>query len=140
TITASQGGDANYNAASSVPRTFTIAMADQSITFAAITARTFGAADFTVNPTTTAPLPVSLAPAGNCTVTSLSPGTVHITGAGSCTITASQGGDANHHAASSVPRTFTIAMADQAITFGPLGTRVLGSGTFTVSATGGGSG
>ncbi len=111
TITASQGGDVNYNPAPNVAQSFSIAKANQTITFGAIPPKTFGDPDFNVNATASSGLPVSLSASGNCTVTSPSPGTVHLTGAGSCTITASQGGDANYNPAASVPQSFTIAKA-----------------------------
>jgi len=110
-ITASQLGDASYNQATNVSQSFTINQANQTITFAAIANKTFGDPDFSVNPTASSGLAVSLSPSGNCTVSSTSPGTVHITGAGSCTITASQGGNANFNGATNVPQSFTIATA-----------------------------
>jgi hypothetical protein len=135
TITASQAGDSNYNPATSVPQSFTINKANQTITFNALTNRTFGDPDFAVGATTTSGLPVSLAASGNCTVTSPSPGTVHITGAGSCTITASQAGDSNYNAATSVPQSFTINKANQTITFNALLNKTFGEPDFAVSAT-----
>src|SRR5437764_2128066 len=109
TITASQGGNDNYNAAPNLSRTFTIAKANQTITFGALANKTFGDPDFNVSATASSGLPVSFAASGNCTV---SGNTVHLTGAGSCTITASQAGDANYNAAANVPQTFTIAKAN----------------------------
>jgi large repetitive protein len=111
TITASQAGDPNYNPATPVPQSFNIAKANQTITFAGIANRTFGDADFSVSPTASSGLAVSLAASGNCTVTTPAPGMVHITGGGSCTITASQGGDANYNPATNVPQSFNIAKA-----------------------------
>src|SRR6185369_12338415 len=111
TITASQAGDANYNAATNVLQSFTISKANQTITFNALANKTFGDPDFTANATASSGLAVSLVASGNCTVTTPSPGTVHITGAGSCTLTASQPGDANNNPATSVPQSFTIAKA-----------------------------
>jgi len=84
---------------------------DQTITFNAIASKTFGDADFQVNPTASSSLSVSLVASGSCTVTSPSPGTVHLTGAGSCTITAKQAGDSNYNAAPDVPQTFSISKA-----------------------------
>ena len=111
TITASQAGDSNYNAATNVPQSFTIAKANQTITFNALANKTFGDPDFAVSATATSGLAVGLAASGNCTVTSPSPGTAHITAAGSCTITASQAGDSNYNPATNVPQSFTIAKA-----------------------------
>src|SRR5205823_4713180 len=120
TITASQGGNSNFNPAPDVPRTFSIAKADQTITFGALAARTYGDANFTVGATASTGLAVTFSASGACTVSGT---TVTITGAGSCTITASQAGDTNYNAAPNVPQTFTIAKADQTITFSPLGAR-----------------
>src|SRR6185295_10659872 len=77
TITASQPGDANFNPATNVSQGFTISKASQTITFAAVSTKTFGDADFGVSPTASSGLAVALAASGNCTVTSPSPGTVH---------------------------------------------------------------
>jgi hypothetical protein len=106
TITASQAGDGNYNAAPDVARTFPIAKAGQTITFDPLAGKTFGARDFSVAATASSGLPVSFAASGNCTV---SRSTVHLTGAGSCTLTASQPGDANYNAATDVAQAFVIA-------------------------------
>jgi Bacterial Ig-like domain (group 3)/Domain of unknown function (DUF4214) len=108
TITASQAGNANFNAAPDVPQSFTIAKTNQTITFGALANKTFGNADFNVSATASSGLPVSVVATGNCTV---SGNTVHLTGPGSCTITASQAGNANYNAAPDVPQSFTIAKA-----------------------------
>jgi uncharacterized repeat protein (TIGR01451 family) len=108
TVTASQGGDSNYNAAANVPQSFTIAKGNQTITFGALVNKTFGDPDFGVSATASSGLAVSFAALGNCTV---SGSTVHLTGGGSCTVTASQGGDSNYNAAANVPQSFTIAKA-----------------------------
>ncbi len=132
TITASQPGDSNYNPAPDVPQTFSIAKADQTITFGALAGKIFGDADFAVSATASSSLTVTFAPSGNCT---LAGSTVHITGAGSCTITASQTGNANYNAAPDVPQSFSIAKANQTITFGALGAKNFGDADFAVSAT-----
>ena len=132
TITASQAGDANYLAAASVPQTFSIAKASQTIAFGALAAKTYGDPSFAVSATATSNLVVSFAASGNCTVAGT---TVSITGAGSCTITASQAGDANYLAATSVPQTFSIAKASQTIAFGALPAKTYGDPSFGVSAT-----
>src|SRR2546425_253622 len=135
TITASQAGNANFNAATNVPQSFSIGKADQTIFFDPLTNKTFGDADFFVNPAVSSDLSVNLVASGNCTVTSPAPGTVHLTGAGSCTITASQPGDANHNPAVSVSRSFSIAKANQTIAFGALANKTFGDADFNVSAT-----
>jgi hypothetical protein len=131
TVTASQSGDANNSAAPDVSQSFTIAKANQTITFAALAPKAFGDADFAVSATASSGLAVSLAVRGNCT---LSGATVHITGAGSCTANASQPGDANYSAAADVPQTFAIAKASQSIAFGALQNKTYGAANFGVSA------
>ena len=132
TITASQAGDSNYNAAPDVPQTFSIGKQNQTITFGGLSSKTFGNADFGVSATASSGLTVTFGASGNCTVTGA---TVHLTGAGSCTITASQAGDSNYNAAPGVPQTFSIGKADQTITFGALGNKTFGDPDFAVSAT-----
>jgi hypothetical protein len=132
TITASQAGDANYLAAASVPQTFSIAQASQTITFGPLASKTYGDPSFAVSATASSGLTVTFAASGNCTV---SVSTVTITGAGSCTITASQAGNTNYLAAASVPQTFSIAQAGQTITFGALASKTYGDPSFGVSAT-----
>jgi sugar lactone lactonase YvrE len=106
----------NYQAANA-SGTMVIAMADQTITFAAIAPKTFGDPPFVVTPTANSGLPVTIAASGNCT---LSGATVTVTGVGSCTLTASQSGDSNHNAAAPVMVTFPIAKAQATLTLGNL--------------------
>ena len=139
TVKYDQAGDANYNAATQVTESVNATKANQSITFGALGNKTYGDADFGVSATASSGLAVAFSALGNCTATL--GGIVSITGAGSCTIEASQAGDANYNAASSVPQSFTIHKADQVITItthAPA-SKVFG-GSFTVAATGGGSG
>jgi hypothetical protein len=107
-IDANQAGNANYEDAPTVTRTFAIGFASQSIVFGALPPRTYGAPDFTVSATATSGLEVVFAASGNCT---LAGATVHLTGAGACTITATQPGDARYAAADPVSQAFDIARA-----------------------------
>ena len=97
----------------------------ETVTFAPLPDRVFGAADFALTATSSSGQPVDYAAAGSCSVAG---GRVHVTGAGTCTITASRG-------SASVTRTFTIAKAGQTITFGALPGRTVGDADFAVSAT-----
>ena len=112
-VTASQPGNANYNAATPVSRSVTIAKANQTITFAAPGAHGIGDS-FDPGATSTSGLPVSYSVAGACSV---SGSTVTITAAGPCDITASQAGNANYNAATPVTRSVAIAKSNQTITF-----------------------
>ena len=132
TITAKQAGDANFNEATDVAQSFTIGKSNQTITFGPLANKTFGDVDFNVSATASSNLGVSFGASGNCTVTG---NTVHVTGAGACTITAMQAGDANFNAAANVDGPFTIAKANQTITFGALANKTFGDADFIVSAT-----
>jgi hypothetical protein len=105
TVTASQAGDANFNAAPAVPQSFAIAKADQEIIFDPLQHKAYGDPDFTVGATADSELPVSFTAKGKCTVRGVR---VHLTGAGSCTVTASQPGNANYNAAEDVSQSFSI--------------------------------
>ncbi|HEX6700613.1 MAG TPA: PASTA domain-containing protein [Gaiellaceae bacterium] len=109
-----------------------IPLADQTITFPAPPAKTYGDADFPAGATASSGLPVSLAATGSCTVSGT---TVHIPGAGSCTVTASQPGDASHNPAADVSQSFAIAKADQSISFAQLPKKTFGDRDFRVRAT-----
>jgi hypothetical protein len=113
TITASQAGDSNYNPASDIPQSFSVAKGSQTITFAALSSKSFGDPDFAVSATASSSLAVTFAASGNC---SIAGSTVHITGAGSCTITASQAGDRNYNPASDIPQSSTINKAIPVVT------------------------
>jgi hypothetical protein len=100
-------------AASSGTANLSVAQASQTITFAALTDKTFGDPDISVSATASSALTVTfvVGATDNCTISGT---TVHITGAGSCTVTAQQAGDTNFSAASDLPRSFSIHMATQA--------------------------
>ena len=86
----------------------------QTITFAALAAKTFGTADFAIAATASSGLTTTFSATGNCTVTV---NTVHLTGAGSCTITAHQAGNSTWAPAPDVARTFAIAKGNQTVAF-----------------------
>ena len=132
TVTAFQSGNADYEPAPAVGRTFTIARAGQTISLTAPTNGTFGDAPVTVIATASSGLPVDLVTAGSCTIAA---STLTLTGGGPCTVTASQGGNADYEAAPEVSRSVAVARAAQTITFGPLPARAFGDPPFTVTAT-----
>ena len=129
-VAASFAGDGTY-ASSSGTNSLTVAKATQTIAFAALAAKIYGDPSFTVSATASSGLAVGFSASGNCTI---STATVTITGAGSCTITASQPGDTNYTAATSVQQTFSIAKANQKITFNPLADKTISDAPFMVSA------
>jgi hypothetical protein len=108
-ITARQAGNASYSAAAEVKRTVVVSKSSQTIgAFAAVTARTFGAAPFAVTlPVATSGLPVVLSvKSGPATV---SGNTVALTGAGTVVLAANQGGNANFNAAPEVTTSFVVS-------------------------------
>ncbi|UYZ63732.1 malectin domain-containing carbohydrate-binding protein [Hymenobacter weizhouensis] len=107
TVRAAQPGNANYVAAAPVDRTFTVAKAAQTITFAAPADQTYTAgATFVLTASTSAGtgVPVSFAVvSGPATVAG---NTLTLTGVGRVTVRASQAGTANYQAAAAVERSF----------------------------------
>jgi len=119
TIRASQAGDAIYDPAPNVDRSFTVAKASQTITFAALSGKTYGASPFAVSATASSGLPVAFSSTTTavCTVSSA---TVTIVAVGTCTVRASQAGNTNYNAAPNVNRSFAVAKASQTISFAAL--------------------
>lgn len=138
-IRAQQAGNVAYFQAPWQVRTYQVTKANQSITFGALSGKTFGDAAFTVAATASSGLAVTVTSqtTGVCT---LAGNTVTIVTAGNCTIRASQAGNASYNAATDIDQSFAIAQAGQAITFDPLSDKNYGDAAFTVSATGGASG
>jgi hypothetical protein len=102
------------NAAGSTVQSFTLTVrsSTQTISFPAIADRLFGAAPFTVAPTASSGLPVSLVSTTTsvCTVSGPTSGgfTVSVLAAGVCALTASQAGNGSWQQAADVGRTFTV--------------------------------
>jgi sugar lactone lactonase YvrE/ribosomal protein S11 len=134
TIQASQGGNTDYAAATSVPQSFNITQASQTITFGTLSNQVYGSGTFTVSATASSTLAVSFSSTTG-TICGVSGNTVTLLMVGTCTIQASQGGNTDYAAAQNVQQSFNITQASQTITFGTLSNQVYGSGTFTVSAT-----
>ena len=130
TITASQAGDANYNAAANVGQALTVNKTNQTITFAALADKTFGDAAFAISATATSGLAVSFNSTSD--KITIAAGQVTLVKAGRTTITASQTGNTNYNAATSVDRSFCIKPAKPTITLSNTNTE---SPTLTSSAT-----
>ncbi|HWS90011.1 MAG TPA: aryl-sulfate sulfotransferase [Pyrinomonadaceae bacterium] len=141
TVRASQAGDANYNAAADVDRTFNVAKAGSTTnvtaadaTFdgqphgATATATGFGGLNQSLTVTYT-----------GRNATTYGPSTTPPTNAGDYTAAASFAGDADHDG-SSDSKNFQITKALQTIIFGALGDKTYGDAPFVVGATGGASG
>jgi lysophospholipase L1-like esterase len=120
TIRASQAGNANFEAAPNVNRSFTISAVPQVISFPAISDVGTGAAPIELAATATSGLPVSYSIVSGAGSVSLSGSTLSILGAGAVTVRASQAGDSVYAAATPVDRTFNINASEQTITFEPI--------------------
>ena len=94
----------------------TIDKGDQTITFGALSTKTYGDPDFSVSATASSGLTPTFTTdsSGVCTVSGT---TVHMVSIGSCTITAHQAGNSNYNAASDVSQSFTINKATPVITW-----------------------
>jgi hypothetical protein len=134
TITAKQAGNNNYNPAADVAQSLTVSKAPQTITFAALSSKTFGDAPFTLAGTSSSGLSVTYA-SNNTAVATVSGNTVTIVGAGAATITAKQAGNNNYNAAVDVAQSLTVNKASQTITFAALSSKTFGDAPFTLSAT-----
>jgi gliding motility-associated-like protein len=133
-ITASQAGNANYNAATDVPQTLTVNKADQTITFDALPEKYYTDPDFTLSASSSAGLTVSFS-SGNTSVATIVGTTVHIVAGGTSVITASQAGNANYNAAPVVQQTLTVRKQAQTITITDYPARLLQQDSYTLAAT-----
>ncbi|MFK8061354.1 MAG: T9SS type A sorting domain-containing protein, partial [Polaribacter sp.] len=116
TITASQLGDANYNAAADVTQNLTINKINQTITFSSLIGKTFGDTDFQLTATSSSNLPITYT-SSNTNAVTISGDIATIVGAGTTIITASQVGNSNYNAANNTNQILTVSNASQTITF-----------------------
>jgi Secretion system C-terminal sorting domain len=122
TITASQAGDANFNAAVSVPQSLIVNKLNQTISFAAITDKTLGDAAFSFTANATSSLPVAFSTSPVSDKISISASQVTLLKAGSVTVNADQAGNSNYNAAPTAMRTFCINPAKPTISITGLNT------------------
>lgn len=109
-ITATQGGNSNYNAASSVTQTIVAGKINQTITFPSISGKDFDDAAFLAGATVSSGRTVTFATTtGSVCAVNASTGLISIKTIGDCTVTASSAGNGSYAAASDVSRTFTIS-------------------------------
>ncbi|MGF6929334.1 gliding motility-associated-like protein [Chitinophaga sp. W2I13] len=99
---------------SAVNGSLTVGLAPQTITFPAITDKTYGDAAFTLGANSSSTLAVSYSVVSG--PASISGNTVTITGAGSVTIAADQAGNGNYSPATQVTQTFNVAKATLTVT------------------------
>ena len=135
TITASQAGNTNFAAATSVSQSLTVTKKNQTITFGALSPKAFNAAPFTLGATVDSPLTVSYT-SSNAAVATVAGNTVTIVGVGNTTLTAIQAGNGNYSAAASIQQTLAVVPAIQTISFAAIPARTFApSDAFTLSST-----
>src|SRR6185436_14215348 len=133
-LTASQGGNANYNAATDVERTVVANKANQVITFAQPASPKVLGTSFAVSASSDSGLAVDIAAAGGCSINAAGDTVTMTSGSTDCVLTASQGGNANYNAATDVMRTVVANKADQTITFGTIAAKTFGDADFNLTA------
>ena len=112
----------------------TIAQGNQTITFSAVSTKTFGDLSFALNGASNSGLALTYV-SSNPNVATISGNMVTIVGAGTTSITASQPGNANYFAAFDVSQDLVVNKANQTITFTSLLDKNDTAGTFLLDAT-----
>ncbi|MBS0569903.1 MAG: hypothetical protein JSS28_04810 [Proteobacteria bacterium] len=140
-ITASQGGNASYGAATPVTDLITINPAGQTIAFTSTppASPAYGGS-YAVSANGGAsgnPVTFSIDATSTGGACSISVANVSFTGIGTCVIDANQAGNSNYTAAAQQQQSFTIGAANQAIAFTstPPSPAVIGAPAYTVTAT-----
>jgi hypothetical protein len=108
TVHANQGGNENYFAAPEVNRDVDAVKADQTITFGALTNKTWGDPAFSVSASASSGLAVGFS-GTTPIVCTVSGSTVTLVYVGTCSVKASQAGDSNYKAAPDVTQSFLVA-------------------------------
>lgn len=138
TLTASQGGNTTYNAATPVTRSFTVARAAQAIDFPPVNDLPFAPTSRALSATTSSALAVIFA-SDTPTICTVSGADLTTLREGECTLVASQAGNDNFLPAAHVTRSFTVTLASQTVTLSDSPQRTYGDAPFaptTVSSTG----
>ena len=110
TIKADQAGNATYNPAPSVNRSFTISKANQTISFGSLGNRRLAQSPFSVNASASSGLTVTFSTTtpAVCTASGTNGHTITLFARGTCTIKADQAGNATYNPAPSVNRSFRV--------------------------------
>jgi hypothetical protein len=126
TIEATQAGNTEYFAASSVSQSFGVGHASQTINFAAIGTGHVAATTVSLTATASSGLAVSFASLSPmvCTVSGT---TASLISYGTCTIQATQAGNSEYFAAPSVSRSFGVGHASQTIAFPAIASQTKGT-------------
>jgi ELWxxDGT repeat protein len=134
TITASQAGNLNYNPAESVSKSFAVSKASQVITFESITDKTIVDDPFDLVGKSTSGLPITFT-VQNPNIATVTGNVVNVLDVGVSDIQASQPGNNNYVAAENVIRSLVVVKGKQTISFSPISPKVMGQGSFKITAT-----
>jgi outer membrane protein OmpA-like peptidoglycan-associated protein len=146
TLDANQAGNGSYFAASQVQQSFNVGKIPQTITGFSTppSSATVGGATYSVSATgggSGNAVTYTIDPSASAVCT-ISGGVVSFIGNGTCTIDANQTGNATYAVATQAQQSFTVGKGAQVITgwSTPPSAAVISGATYSVSATGGGSG
>lgn len=117
TITASQSGNSNYQAAIDVSQNLVVNLLSQTITFNALSSKLITDPPFQLNASGGASGNPVLFSSSDIAVASVTGNTVTINGPGVTTITASQAGNAIYEAASNVTQTLVVNSTSSQVTY-----------------------
>jgi len=137
TVEADQAGDATFQPAPPIQRTFFVSLGAQSISFGGLADQTVLQSPVTVSATSTSGLAVTFSTStpAVCTSGGVNGAQITLVATGTCTVQADQAGNATWAPASPVAQSFTVNKANQTITFGALGDRTVLQTPFGLAAT-----
>jgi hypothetical protein len=135
TVRADQAGNAIYNPAPAVSRSFAVTKADQTITFGALPNAPIGP-PITVGATSTSGLVVTFSTTtpAVCTSGGTDGAGITLLTAGTCTVRADQAGNATFNAAPTVSQSFGVGKTNQTISFANLSPATLKQSPIIVTA------
>ncbi len=137
-IKAEQIGNVDYDPAPSVIKSFSVAKAEQVITFDEVTDKVYGDVPFELMGSSSSELDLIFEVVSG--PVSVDGSTLTINGAGAVQIQANQPGNDDYNAAIAVIRDFQVIKADQVIAFDDIPLKTYGEDNFDLAATGGNSG
>ena len=126
TITASQGGNANYLPATNIQQTLTVIKAQQSIPLSNIPSTKYGSTDIELPTQTDKGLDISYRTEDETIATIVNGHYLHIVGAGTTNVICEQEGNEYYEPSNTLTLSFTVEKAYQTIVFEELPTYIYG--------------
>ena len=132
-IIATQEGDANFGRAEAITQQFSVStLTPQTLTFTNPGDRVFSASPIATDASATSGLPVTLVSLA-LDVCTTSGTTIIPVAQGVCSVRATQAGNGTYSAASPITGTFSLTRAPQTVTFAPVSTQSLDTGTLLLA-------